>query len=404
MNIYKILLSKKHNKHYLRRYYKFIVSCSIKNAENCTTLSGTEIHHICPKAKDLFPEYANLKQFPWNKIVLTYRQHYLAHYMLWKAYGGSQIYAFQTMAMTHSPIKIKSAKVYNILKGQHSKHIGALSKGYSSYITPEGITVRCKTDDPKVISGEYVSTSKGRRYAPRSQESKERTTKSLRAHYDNKNPIKEVKLYRGKERIIIKYNVLTENLDRYFNDGWSIRASKEYISHTAKIRATGVKCTEEKKEKLRHAHAGKIRGPKNIEKRIELLKKNGTFSLELYYNVVSGEFVETHKLLADEHEIKVFSSANDYRLVFDIYSNKRACDKRVPTPPGYYEDKPFRIFTIFDLISNCIEYMYFKDITRVHVIVRSPNGGRRKFELESGKVIYLTEEFISKYGIPRNVK
>ena len=56
MDIYKILSSKTHNSHHLSRYIKFI-----KNLENQSFQENefTEIHHICPKAKDLFPEYEN---------------------------------------------------------------------------------------------------------------------------------------------------------------------------------------------------------------------------------------------------------------------------------------------------------------------------------------------------------
>jgi hypothetical protein len=94
MNIYTILESKPHNKHYLLRYYTFMNSCLLKNAE--ITLNFFEKHHILPKS--LFPEYASLAKFKWNLIALTPRQHFIAHWMLWKAYGGrSMTYAFKIM-------------------------------------------------------------------------------------------------------------------------------------------------------------------------------------------------------------------------------------------------------------------------------------------------------------------
>jgi hypothetical protein len=66
-----ILSSKPHNSHYLKRYIWFIESCRILNEDY---IGYTEKHHICPKAKDLFPEYKSLKKHPWNKVVLTPRQ------------------------------------------------------------------------------------------------------------------------------------------------------------------------------------------------------------------------------------------------------------------------------------------------------------------------------------------
>ena len=83
-DVYTILQSKPHNLHYLNRYWKFIQYYQ----ENPTTSNEyLEEHHICPKAKDLFPEYKNLSKYPWNKIKLTIRQHIIAHYMLMKAYS-----------------------------------------------------------------------------------------------------------------------------------------------------------------------------------------------------------------------------------------------------------------------------------------------------------------------------
>ena len=86
MDIYPILASKPHNLHYLNRYINFIKQCQQKNIG----YEGyVENHHICPKAKDMFPEYENFRQHPWNRAVLTARQHFIAHLILWKSYPVS---------------------------------------------------------------------------------------------------------------------------------------------------------------------------------------------------------------------------------------------------------------------------------------------------------------------------
>lgn len=92
-NIHKILFSKPHNPHYLNRYWKFIQL--FKRQIKITGV--TENHHICPKANDLFPEYKLLKKYNWNSVHLTKRQHWVAHWMLAKAYGNSQLIAFYRM-------------------------------------------------------------------------------------------------------------------------------------------------------------------------------------------------------------------------------------------------------------------------------------------------------------------
>lgn len=104
--IYDILASKPHNPHYLRRYYNFILECKSEGR--------TEDHHICPKAKDLFPEYASFIDHPWNRKQLSVRQHYVAHMLLWKAYGGSQTYAFHLMHTGNSrqERKCTSSRMY----------------------------------------------------------------------------------------------------------------------------------------------------------------------------------------------------------------------------------------------------------------------------------------------------
>lgn len=79
---------------HLSRYLKFI-----QTRPNKQVKYSTHLHHILPKAKDFFPEYKNLKEHRWNGIYLTEREHYIAHYLLHKAFPGtSQTLAFYNMA------------------------------------------------------------------------------------------------------------------------------------------------------------------------------------------------------------------------------------------------------------------------------------------------------------------
>jgi hypothetical protein len=73
------------NQHYLNRYLKFIDA--LKNQ----SIDGySEKHHIMPRSMGGGDE-------PSNIIVLTLRQHYIAHWMLWKTYGGKMAVAFDYM-------------------------------------------------------------------------------------------------------------------------------------------------------------------------------------------------------------------------------------------------------------------------------------------------------------------
>lgn len=107
MVIYDILKTKPHDPRYLKRYVRFIETRSQPGAV-------MERHHICPRAADMFPEYSSFKLHPWNRIDLTPREHYIAHLLLWKTYGGSQAKALWFMAKK-SP-QMFSSKVYAQLR------------------------------------------------------------------------------------------------------------------------------------------------------------------------------------------------------------------------------------------------------------------------------------------------
>jgi len=110
MNIYTLLAAMPHNPQYLNRYIKFINDCQQKNVGYT---GKTEKHHICPQAKDMFPEYKSLRKHPWNKSVLTVRQHLLAHLLLVKVYpeSNSQKYALWKMFQGRPELK-KNTRVY----------------------------------------------------------------------------------------------------------------------------------------------------------------------------------------------------------------------------------------------------------------------------------------------------
>ena len=84
-HLYNILSIKEHNKFYLDRYVKFILACIEKNS-TIHNLIYVEQHHIAPKSKDMFPEYTSFKLHHWNKATLTYRQHIIAHILLYKTF------------------------------------------------------------------------------------------------------------------------------------------------------------------------------------------------------------------------------------------------------------------------------------------------------------------------------
>jgi hypothetical protein len=67
------------NNKYSKWYWGIIV-----RAANRELNVQTELHHILPKGKLMFPEYRSLKENPWNGVYLTLREHYLCHLLLTK--------------------------------------------------------------------------------------------------------------------------------------------------------------------------------------------------------------------------------------------------------------------------------------------------------------------------------
>lgn len=80
MNIYDYdttFLSNKYTK-----WYDYIIKNALQ--ENRKKYKGIlyEKHHILPKS--IFPEYKNLRNNPWNKVLLTSREHFICHWLLTK--------------------------------------------------------------------------------------------------------------------------------------------------------------------------------------------------------------------------------------------------------------------------------------------------------------------------------
>ena len=145
MDIYSILSSKPHNPHYLNRYIRFVVYCQQKNVD----YDGyAESHHICPKAKDMFPEYSSFAKHSWNKSTLTLRQHFIAHMLLWKSFPKtkSQMYALHAMK-NKNKMKINS-RLYESLKTDFRKNRSVDSSFEQKELVRKGIHHFCGDTNP----------------------------------------------------------------------------------------------------------------------------------------------------------------------------------------------------------------------------------------------------------------
>lgn len=166
-----VLASRPHNPHYLTKYINFITACQTKNEGY---EGHTERHHICPKAEDMFPEFASFSANPWNCANLTTRQHYIAHLMLYKIYNNYTMQVayqmlntpeYKTRAKGYIPVRDVLGNRYNVNKDDPRYLSGELvpfSKGRVTVRDSEGFTFQVDNTDDRFLSGELVHVLKDR--------------------------------------------------------------------------------------------------------------------------------------------------------------------------------------------------------------------------------------------------
>jgi hypothetical protein len=162
MDIYSILAIKPHNSHYLNRYITFIGQCQQKNVDYEGPI---ENHHICPRAKDMFPEYDCFRKNPWNKASLTPRQHFIAHLILWKAYPKIYSCLDAIWGMKCRRKAFMNSRIYEKLRKDALDLISSRMKGNITVKDPKDPDrgyFQVSADDPDYVSGKYVSYMKGR--------------------------------------------------------------------------------------------------------------------------------------------------------------------------------------------------------------------------------------------------
>jgi hypothetical protein len=406
-SIYTILSSKPHNQHYLNRYIKFI-----SNYVNQPPIKyKTQKHHICPKANDLFPEYASFKSNKWNAVNLTHRQHYIAHYLLAKTYKGSQIFAFWAMCNKQSPKDSRKrtynvhSKIYENFKIEFSQNCSTSTKGKAAYIDNNGAIFYCSVTDPRVVSKEFVSMSTGRTYKPRTETSKELTSTSLKCYHSKTT---KIKLYYEQNEIeVFKYS---DEYERLLFDGWTITKSKQILSDiVTKIWANrsnehkkriGAKISATRKSKK---YPAVVLTP---EKRKRLRRYKEKNYSTLFYNILSNQFEMIDPLDINAHHIQPFVSRNIGIRKYDINGKFKFVNKMCPNPPGYFDYDPTKnkcIIVYHTQLKSLLDIHPNDYDDTIHVKLFTPNGNRIKFyRIDKNINIYLDKNFVKEYGIPIN--
>lgn len=159
------------NRHYLNRYNRFIA------ARRDRILEGyTEVHHIVPEAKGGTDD-------PSNLIALTAREHFIAHWILWRAYRDQQTCdAF--WLMKHTRDGNIDSKSYQRLKEERSAFMSARMTGSSPNV-PDHIREKNRI---RMISMNKARIGENR--PPMSQEQRDKTAQSVSKYHRENEPTK----------------------------------------------------------------------------------------------------------------------------------------------------------------------------------------------------------------------
>lgn len=200
---------------YLDRYNKFM------NALKNQVVEGyTEKHHIVPRSHGGTHDESNI-------IRLTPRQHYVAHWMLWKAYGKEMTTAFNYMNGIKRYGKRLNSKTFEILK---IEEIQRQKNKVFSEETRKKMSEAAKARPPASAETNQKIGEKNRLRGPRSEETRRKIRegntgkkwsqasieKRLKTYHANRTPHK----WMNKDGIRMKVKV--EDVDKYLQLGYSL--------------------------------------------------------------------------------------------------------------------------------------------------------------------------------------
>lgn len=401
------------NAHYFERYLRIIGLFKINNIL-LPQDTYVESHHILPKANDMFPEYENFKEYPWNEINLTARQHFIAHWILWKAFGRSQSYAFQCFIdqvncknNRRQNLKVTS-RVYEELKIQNSAYQKEIRKGKASYIDKEGNTAYCRTDDPRVLSGELISTSKGRKHGPRGEEQKRKLKKSLLKYHRNKKDQPDVSFYRDIEKVMVpKYS---DEYNYYMSSKeWSTKCTAErktYIAVQTNKNRENISWSEESRKRMSDRLSGKKQSKKQTtntavsRRNIENPNwKPGDYDIFIY-DRQQDKFVMIDKMLFDSvNHMKVSKRTEGSKKIMNIYTREiLVANPDLPRlPEGFINAKDYNEVTVLNTKTKLFSKKKRYEIDDEHLEITARNDNRVRIIDSEGKGRYISKEINELY-------
>lgn len=224
----------------LNRYIKFIDSRPIREKIKFKTAH----HHKTPKSLN----GSNIKE---NIICLTHREHYIAHMILWKAFGGKMSYVF---FMMHNFKKNKygsglTSKQYTTLKKEAALRISSLQKGQ----TPWNKNRKQTSAERKQVK--EALNRNGTSYGRKGVWPEERKEQARQTREENETQIKDYKYSeeskrKRKERMIERGT--TDGVKKGYKHSEEVKQKAQLTRKKNGTCRKGVPWTEEQKKKQRN--------------------------------------------------------------------------------------------------------------------------------------------------------
>jgi hypothetical protein len=225
------------NNHWIRRYVDYLELCEESNIE-LDNYEYFEQHHILPKADDMFPQFKNLVDNPWNAIYLTTKQHIFAHIILSKAFPTTR----STIATVHYMLNVQNSDtiwfnnrdIPNFMQAIYAANAREKfyesRKGYGPWKNPDtGIFEFLHRDDPKIQELGLVWIQAGTKHSV--------YTKHKMSYAKLK--YRTIKLY--FLNIIVKVKLFSEEYDEYIAQGWVTKRTQidwEYIKEQQYLKSS----------------------------------------------------------------------------------------------------------------------------------------------------------------------
>ena len=381
--IYKIMIKKcnnnRRNKHYLKRYVRFVYACMEIN-KNLQDDVYTEKHHILSKSKNYWPEYSSFVEFPWNMAILTPRQHYICHWILAKAYGGNMWFAFKMMFVSTDwqERDFTPSVEYELARREANKIIGDINRGRK----------KSKSSIEK-----WRKKVKGKK---RSKKARDNVRASSHKRFKYKSSIQ---MWNGKYKInVLKHS---DKVYQYIAEGWQTSATHEYRSALSirnnKMRSTG-------KMKQCKVYFGQFYCicDRHSEDYYYLLGLGGTTSIsEEYQKRLNKEHSEKRKGKSLRRKDK-----RKRRLVYNEHGNKRYILETENLPAGWTVNSHNRNNKgwFVNIVDRNVHYIpIFEAELLGYEKIIAPNGNRIAFYCDDySKLLYINTDYWDYNWFPQN--